>query len=74
MRRFNIVPLGAWFFDLLENIVIVILLSIFPVTPAFLGWLLFLLSTVKWFFAGASVLFILIGLIAAARNRFKKQE
>ncbi|MBI5952213.1 MAG: hypothetical protein HY865_11195 [Chloroflexi bacterium] len=72
MRKLNIAPLGAWFFDLLENIVIVILLSVFPVQPTALAWILVLLSTVKWFFAGASVFLILIGLVMAIRNGFKK--
>jgi hypothetical protein len=72
MRKLNIAPLGAWFFDLLENIVIVILLSIFPTQPTALAWILVLLSTVKWFFAGASVFLILIGLVMAIRNGFKK--
>jgi len=74
MRKFNIMPLGAWFFDLLENIVIVILLSVFPSQPTALAWILALLSTVKWFFAGSSILLILIGLIAASKNRFKAQN
>lgn len=74
MRKLNIMPLGAWFFDLLENIVIVILLSIFPAQPMALGWLLFLLTTVKWLFAGASILLILTGLVMAIKNGFKKQE
>ena len=73
MRRYNIMPLGAWFFDLLENIVIVILLSIFPSQPAALAWLLTLLTTVKWAFAGASILLILVGLVMAIKNGFKKQ-
>ena len=74
MRKLNVMPLGAWFFDLLENIVIVILLSIFPSQPAVLGWILFLVSTIKWFFAGASILLILVGLVMAIRNGFKKQD
>ena len=74
MRKFNIMPLGAWFFDLLENIVIVILLSVFPSQPTALAWILILLSTVKWFFAGASMLLILIGLVMAIKNKFKIQE
>ena len=73
MRKYNVIPLGAWFFDLLENIVIVVLLSIFPSQPAGLAWILALLTTVKWMFAGASVLLILIGLVMAGRNKFKIQ-
>jgi hypothetical protein len=73
MRKYNVVPLGAWLFDLLENGCIVILLSIFPVQPAGLAWLLTVLTAVKWFFAGASILLILIGLIMALKNSFRKQ-
>ena len=74
MRKFNVVPLGAWFVDLLENIVIVSLISIFPAKPMVLGWVLFLFTTVKWLFAGASILLILVGLVMAIKNGFKKQE
>ncbi len=74
MRTYNVMPLGAWFFDLLENICIVILVSIFPSQPMALGWVLFLFSSVKWLFAGASILLILIGLVMAIRNGFKKQD
>ena len=73
MRKLNIMPLGAWFFDLLENMVIVTLLSMFPSQPMALGWVLTVFSTIKWFFAGASMLLILIGLLMAAKNRFKIQ-
>jgi hypothetical protein len=74
MRKLNVLPLGAWFFDLLENIVIVILLSVFPSQPTALAWILTLISTVKWFFAGASILLILIGLVMAIKNKFKIQK
>jgi hypothetical protein len=73
MRKYNIMPLGAWFFDLLENIVIVSLLSVFPSQPAALAWILVLLGTVKWFFAGASILLILVGLVMAIKNKFRIQ-
>jgi len=74
IRKYNIMPLGAWFFDLLENITIVTLLSIYPAQPTALTWILTLLTTVKWLFAGASILLILIGLVMAIKNGFKKQE
>lgn len=74
MRKYNIMPLGAWFFDLLENMVIVILLSIFPSQPTALAWILTLLTTVKWMFAGASILLILVGFVMAIKNKFKIQE
>jgi hypothetical protein len=74
MRKFNIAPLGAWFFDLLENILIVTLLSVFPSQPTALAWILTLISTVKWFFASASILLILIGFAMALKNKFMIQE
>jgi hypothetical protein len=73
MRKLNVMPLGAWFFDLLENLVIVTLLTMYPAKPTVLAWLLFLLMTVKWLFAGASILLILYGLVMAIKNGFKKQ-
>jgi uncharacterized membrane protein YozB (DUF420 family) len=73
MRRLNVMPLGAWFFDLLENIVIVILLSVFPSQPAALAWILALLTVVKWLFAGVSMLLLLAGLVMALRNGFRKK-
>ncbi len=73
IRKFNIMPLGAWFFDLLENICIVILVSVYPSQPVILAWLLVIFTTVKWLFAGLSILLILIGLIMGLKNGFKKQ-
>lgn len=74
MRKLNVMPLGAWFFDLLENLNIVTMLSMYPAKPTALAWLLFLLTTVKWLFAGVSILLILFGLVMAIKNGFKKQE
>ena len=74
MRKYNVVPLGIWFFDLLENICIVILVSIFPTQPITFGWLLFLLIMIKWLLVGTTILLILTGFIMAIRNGFTKQE
>jgi hypothetical protein len=73
MRKLNVVPLGAWFFDLLENIAIVSLLSIYPSQPSGLAWVLIILIHIKWLFAGATILLILIGLVMAIKNKFKVQ-
>lgn len=73
MMKLNVMPLGAWFFDLLENLNIVTMLSMYPSKPVALAWLLFLFSTVKWLFAAASVLLILVGLAMAIKNGFKRQ-
>jgi hypothetical protein len=73
MQKMNVIPLGAWLFDLLENLGIVTLLSIYPSTPAVLAWIAALFTLVKWLFAAATILLILIGLVMALKNGFRKQ-
>ena len=73
MQALNVVPLGGWLFDLLENLGIVAMLSIFPSTPAVLAWITAIATLIKWLFAAATIVLILIGLAKAAMNGFKKQ-
>ena len=73
MQKWNVLPFGAWLFDLLENIGIVILLAVYPSAPVILALLTTLLTMVKWVFAGGSMLLLVIGLVMAAKNRFRKQ-
>ena len=74
MRKYNILPLGVWFFDLLENTVIVNLLSVYPAQPIALAWILVVLIVIKWLFAGAAILLILLGIVMSVRNGFKIKE
>jgi hypothetical protein len=75
MRKLNVLPVGAWFFDLLENITIVGLLSLYPNSqPTGLAWVLIILTHIKWLFAGATILLILIGLVMAIKSKFKVQQ
>lgn len=67
MQRLNVVPFGAWLFDLLENLGIVGMLSVFPSTPALLAWVTALFTLVKWLFAGASMVLVVIGLVRLVR-------
>lgn len=67
-QRLNVLPFGAWLFDLLENICIVTMLTLYPATPAPLAWLATGLTMVKWSFAGAALLLILCGLAMALRK------
>lgn len=71
MQRLNVVPFGAGLFDLLENAGIVIMLSVYPSTPAIVAWLTTIFTMLKWGFAVASFALILIGLVMALRNWFK---
>ena len=73
MQKWNVMPLGAWFFDLLENIGIVSMLSMYPAQPAALAWLTMIFGSVKWAFAFISIGLILIGLVRALMNGFRKQ-
>lgn len=73
MQRLNVIPVGAWLFDLLENLSIVTMLSVFPSTPAVVAWLSTIFTLIKWGFAGASLVLVLLGLAMALKNRFRKQ-
>jgi len=74
MRKYNVAPVFAFVFDMLENLNIVTLLSIFPSKPIFLGWTLFIFTAIKWLFAAVSIVLILIGLVMAIKSKFKVQE
>ncbi|MBI5295512.1 MAG: hypothetical protein HY869_08545 [Chloroflexi bacterium] len=73
MQKWNVLPFGIFVFDLLENLGIVTLLSVYPSTPVIVAVLTTLITMVKWVFAGGSILLILMGLVMAAKNRFRKQ-
>ncbi len=73
MQKYNVIPVGAWFFDLLENVGIVSLLVLYPAQPAALAWITMLFGLIKWTFAIGSILLALFGLVKAALNGFRKQ-
>jgi hypothetical protein len=71
IRRLNVMPVGAWFFDLLENLGIVTMLTFYPFRLEAVAWLTIAFTMIKWLFAGCSILLLLFGLAMAARNRFR---
>jgi len=73
IQRWNVTPLGAWTFDLLENLGIVTMLTVYPAAPAWLAWLTAGCTMTKWLFAGASVLLALVGAAAAIRKFFEER-
>jgi len=73
MQKYNVTPVGAWFFDLLENVGIVSMLTMYPAQPAALAWLTMIVGSLKWFFAIASIGLSLFGLVKAGMNGFRKQ-
>jgi hypothetical protein len=73
-QMLNVVPFGALLFDLLENACIVTMLSIFPSKPTVLAWMATACTTVKWLFVGASILVLLVGVVAMIRTAIVKKE
>jgi hypothetical protein len=73
MQKLNAMPAGAWLFDLLENIGIVSMLSMYPSQPSVLAWLTMIFGLVKWAFAIGSILLSLFMLVKAGLNGFRKQ-
>ena len=74
IQRWNVTPLGAWLFDLLENLGIVTMLTIYPATPAWLAWLTAVFTMTKWCFAGASLLLALVGAAAAIAKSIRAKR
>ncbi|MFZ5821211.1 MAG: hypothetical protein ACOYYJ_15050 [Chloroflexota bacterium] len=68
MQRWNVTPFGAWAFDLLENLGIVTMLLVYPATPALLAWVTATFTMVKWMFAGASMVLMMVGIAAALKK------
>ena len=73
MHKYNVLPFGAWLFDLLENLGIVGMLSAYPSTPAALAWASAIFTLIKWLFVLPTAILLLVGLVMAIKNRFKKQ-
>ena len=73
MQKWNLMPVGAWFFDLLENTGIVSMLMIYPSKPEILAWVTMLFGSLKWACFVVTVGLVLVGLVKAAMNRFRKQ-
>lgn len=74
MQTLNVLPLGALLFDLLENLGIASMLSVYPSTPAWLARAAAICTLGKWLFVGACILLILTGIVMALRNGFKQQN
>ena len=73
MQKWIVMPVGAWFFDLLENMGIVTMLAMHPGRSAILAWITMIFGCLKWGFFVVTVVLVLIGLVRAGMNRFRKQ-
>ena len=73
MQKWNVTPVGAWFFDMLENVGIVSMLMMYPSQPEIMAWITMIFGSLKWGFFLVTVVLVLVGLVRAAMNRFRKQ-
>lgn len=73
MQKMNVMVVGAWFSDLLENVGIVSMLGMYPSKPALMAWLTMLFGSLKWGFFVITLGLVLVGLVKAAMNGFRKQ-
>lgn len=73
IQKWNVMPVGAWLFDMLENAGIISMLTMYPSKPEFVAWLTMLFGSLKWGFFVITVALVLVGLGRAALNRFRKQ-
>ena len=73
MQRWNVAPVGSLAFDLLENVGIVSMLSMYPSIPAGMAWITMIFGSMKWVFFAITIVLLLTGLVKAAMNRFRKQ-
>ena len=73
LQMLNIIPFGAWLFDWLENINIVMMLSLYPSKATTVAKLASICTTIKWSFGAVAILLLLIGFMMALKNGFEKQ-
>lgn len=73
MQKWNVMPVGAWLFDMLENSGIVSMLLMYPSKPEVIAWITMLFGLLKWAFFLITMGLVLVGLVKAALNRFRKQ-
>ena len=73
MQKWNVAPVGSWIFDMLENAGIVSMLMMYPSKSAILAWITMIFGSLKWVFFLLTIGLVLVGLVRAAINRFRKQ-
>lgn len=71
-QRLNLLPFGAWLFDLLENVCILTLIYTFPAQSTAVAGVLMVINGIKWLFAGLSILSLVFGLGAWVVKKIRK--
>jgi hypothetical protein len=73
MQKWNVMPVGAWLFDMLENAGILSMLMMYPSRSEIMAWLTMLFGSLKWAFFVLTIGLVLLGLVRATMNGFRKQ-
>lgn len=73
LQRLNLLPFGAWLFDMLENVCILTMLFSFPTEQPLVATALTFMNGIKWLFAGASILSVLFALGAWIVKKIKSK-
>jgi hypothetical protein len=74
MQTWNVMPVGAWLFDMLENVGIVSMLMMYPSQSEVMAWITMIFGSLKWVGFLITIGLVLVGLVRAAMNRFRKQS
>ncbi len=69
LRAWNVLPLGGFVFDVLENSSIILMINQFPAVSPALASVAGVFTLVKWLFAGGSMALAVVGLVARLRKR-----
>lgn len=72
IQKLNIIPIIMGFFDYVENLSIVILISVYPVQLTPIAWLSTIGTMSKMTTGIVIILLVVIGLIKVMMNRFKQ--
>lgn len=68
----NLLPFGAWLFDLIENVYILTLLFNYPAQSPVVAGMLTVVNGIKWAFAGLSILSLVFALGAWVVKKIRK--
>ncbi len=69
LRAWNVLPLGGFVFDVLENTSILLMINQFPAVSPALASVAGVFTLVKWLFAGGSMALAVVGLVAFLKRR-----
>ena len=73
LLKLNLVPLGAGCCDILENVCIAVMVSLYPSAAPGVSWLGTAFTMLKWLLLGASLVIVIGGAAAAIKAKLAKK-